>query len=341
MEHWAKKKKNEEAEDQFQRLPDDVVLSIFHMVFDIKWLCRCFMVSKRFSSLIPRVQTLSVNSNIWDSFLKSCSDSHNEGENNTHGPIYLGKFSKFFTDNLVFQPLRFFHNAYHPFPSSRLNFLDLVFQLKEIRSLNLELISDFNGDDDSVFKWAAKFTAGIDSFTFLYAKSLSRMMESEDEDDATDTEIDLKVLLAVRCVKYAFWWLGVLAHVFAKFPMLESVTIADWKNKGVKLCLGGEKLVECRNTLDIKTTISSERAKTWWLEQRNVRVGYVPVLHLPISGFVMKGVAILNFKMPVNDFEAHTAMLDAFAEEQGPFLEAVVQILEKHKDNIKTLLNYN
>ncbi|KAE9462194.1 hypothetical protein C3L33_05910, partial [Rhododendron williamsianum] len=89
MEHWAKKKKkNEEAENQFQRLPDDVVLHILDKVSDIKWLCRCFMVSKRFSSLIPRVQTLSVNSNIWDSFLKSCSDSHNEGVNNTHGPIF-------------------------------------------------------------------------------------------------------------------------------------------------------------------------------------------------------------------------------------------------------------
>ncbi|KAG5517426.1 hypothetical protein RHGRI_037985 [Rhododendron griersonianum] len=232
MEHWAKKKKNEEAENQFQRLPDDVVLNIFHMVSDIKWLCRCFM------------------------------------------------------------PLRFFYNAYYPFPSSRLNFLDLVFQLKQIQSLNLEFISDFNGDDDSVFKWGAKFTAGIDSFTFLYSKSLSRMMESEDEEDATENEIAQEELF-----------------------------------RRVKLAM--------RNTLDTKTTISSERAKTWWQEQGNARVGYVPVLHLPISGYVMKGVTILNFKMSVNDFEADTAMLDAFAEEQGPFLEAVVQILEKHKDNIK------
>ncbi|KAG5517427.1 hypothetical protein RHGRI_037986 [Rhododendron griersonianum] len=295
MEHWAKKKKNEEAENQFQRLPDDVVLHILDKVSDIKWLCRCFMVSKRFSSLIPRVQTLSVNSNIWDSFLKSCSDSHNEGVNNTHGPI---------------------------------------------RSLNLELISDFDVDDDSVFKWGAKFMAELDSITFLCAKSLSRMMKSEADEDATENEIAQEELfhsakLAIRCLEYAFWWLRVLSQVFAKFPMLESVTITDWKNKGVKLCLGGEKLVECRHILVTKPPISPKRGKAWWQEQGNAMVGYVPGLQLPISGYVMKGVTIVYFKMSDNDFEAATAMLDAFAEDQGPFLEAVVQILEKHKDSIK------
>ncbi|XP_058198592.1 F-box protein At4g18380-like [Rhododendron vialii] len=340
MEHWEKKN-NEEAENRFHRLPDDVIVHIFDKVSDIKWLCRCFMASKRFSSLVPRVQTLSVNSNIWDSFLKSCTDSHSEERENPQGPIFLEKFSEFFIGTLVFQPLRYFHDASYPFPFSRLNFLDLVFQLKQIRSLNLELISDFSDDDDSVFTWGVKFTAEIDSFTFLYAKSLSRTMNSEAEEDATENieiawkEMFHSVKVAKRCAKYAGWWLGVLSHVFAKFPILESVTITDWKNKGVKLCLGGEKLVECRNTLDTKSMISPKLADAWWREQGHARVSYLPVLQLPITGYVMKGVTFVNFKKSGKDFESNTAMLDAFAEEQGPFLEALEQILEKHKDSIK------
>ncbi|KAE9462766.1 hypothetical protein C3L33_05318, partial [Rhododendron williamsianum] len=67
MEHWAAKKKNEEAENQFHRLPDDVVLNVFDKLSDIRCLCRCFLVSKRFSSLVARVQTVSINGVVRDS----------------------------------------------------------------------------------------------------------------------------------------------------------------------------------------------------------------------------------------------------------------------------------
>ncbi|KAE9462178.1 hypothetical protein C3L33_05908, partial [Rhododendron williamsianum] len=69
MEHWVKKKKKkkeEEAENQFHRLPDDVVVNIFDKVSDVQSLCRCLVVSKRFSSLVPLVQTLSFKTSAWD-----------------------------------------------------------------------------------------------------------------------------------------------------------------------------------------------------------------------------------------------------------------------------------
>ncbi|KAG5553420.1 hypothetical protein RHGRI_011337 [Rhododendron griersonianum] len=75
--------------------------------------------------------------------------------------------------------------------------------------------------------------------------------------------------------------------------------------------------------------ISSKRTKAW--TQENMRVGYFPVLQLPV--YVMKGVAIINFQLYADgDFDADMAMLDAFVEEQGVFSEAVVQILEKYKE---------
>ncbi|KAI8526084.1 hypothetical protein RHMOL_Rhmol13G0281500 [Rhododendron molle] len=78
--------------------------------------------------------------------------------------------------------------------------------------------------------------------------------------------------------------------------------------------------------------ISSENPGLWTLE--NMRGGYVPVLKLPISGYVMKGVTIVNFNTVAFD---DTAVLHVFAEEKGVFSEAVVQILEKHKGSIKAL----
>ncbi|KAI8526085.1 hypothetical protein RHMOL_Rhmol13G0281600 [Rhododendron molle] len=223
-----------------------------------------------------------------------------------------------------------------------------------IRSLNIELPFDFFGTNDSVLKWSAKFTTKLNSFAVLYATSLSKTMESEEEEEdindglnengITQREIDLRVNLAVEYVRDAMWWVGLLFRVIPKYPMLQSISITDLKNKGVKLCLGGEKLVGCRNTFNISSMISWKRAGGWTMHK--IRGRYVPVLRLPNSRYfyVMKGVTTADmkgrsdadFKAPGgDDSEAGTVTLDAFVEEEGVFSEAMVQIQAKRKDVIK------
>ncbi|XP_058199183.1 F-box protein AUF2-like [Rhododendron vialii] len=310
MENWAKKKKkNEEEENQFQRLPDDVAVNIFDKVSDIKWLCRCFVVSKRFSSLIPRVQTVSIKTNARD-FLSTPRDSHklaglNSSPWNVCGPEFFAK-------------------------------------LTQMRSLNLDLVSDFDADNDSVFKWGAKFTSNLDSFTFLYAVSLSKMMESEQEEENDETENEItqeeitqRLSLAIECAKEAVLWVRILSRVIPKYAMLQSITITGSMNKGVRLYLGGEKLVECRNAFRNAIKCPEE---TLPRTQETIRGGSVPVLRLPMSGYVMKGVAIVHFKLCSGDdseSDAQLAMVDAFVEEQGVFSEAVVQIVKNYKDENK------
>lgn len=46
--------------DHFDTLPDSLVLFIFNKFGDIKALGRCRAVSKRFSSIVPQVQTVVV-----------------------------------------------------------------------------------------------------------------------------------------------------------------------------------------------------------------------------------------------------------------------------------------
>ncbi|XP_058198597.1 F-box protein AUF2-like [Rhododendron vialii] len=313
----------EEAENLFQRLPDEVALHIFGKLSEVKWLCRCFVVAKRFSALIPLVQTVSFETETWNSVFR-----------NEEGDLQLQerKFSEFLTSILKLDLL---------LPSPRLNFPDLVFQLKQIQSLNIEFPSHLNANNDSVFQWGADFTPILKSFTFLYAASLSKTDDKNDREE-TENEISLNEInrgrrehVKLYCITNAVLWLGTLSCVVPTYPMLQSITITDSNNKGVKLCLGGEKLVEYRNTLEIAPTIPSENHGAWTLGK--MRVGYVPILKLPSSGYVMKGATILIFKIFAFD---DTALLDAFAEEKGVFSEAVVQILEKHKGRIKALFNW-
>ncbi|KAF7119511.1 hypothetical protein RHSIM_Rhsim13G0214600 [Rhododendron simsii] len=354
MEKWAakkkKRKKNKEPENQFQRLPDDVVLNIFDKLSDIQCLCRCFVVSKRFSFLIPHVQTVSIGSKTWNSKydlkIVPWESKYDHG-----GTLPLGNLSENLITNLVFRPLREIRNRSR-FPTSPRDVSGVMFlaRLTNVRALNIELPSNFSGDKDSVSKWGAKFTPNLDSVTFLYASSLSKMMESEQqreesesvEHGITNGERHRRVFIAIDCIKDAVLWLGILFFVsenpLSHFPMLHSVTITDSKKKGAKLCLSGEKLAECRNTFSISRMHSlSNMGRSWTLE--NMRVGCVPILQLPVSEYVMKGVTVVNYKMFADDdYEVYKAMVDAFVEEKDVFSEAVVQIQEKQKDCMTNVL---
>ncbi|KAH7861837.1 hypothetical protein Vadar_031529 [Vaccinium darrowii] len=299
----------EEAEiSQFQRLPDDIVLIIFDKVSNVKWLCRCSMVSKRFFSLVPLVQTVSTR------IFMPCKPVNNG---------LLGKFSKFLS-NMVLKPLRYFHKLAlsPPLQSHDPPRLMFLCSLKQTRFLNFEFVSGFNAINDSVFQWGCQFNTKQASVTFLIATSLSKIMEPEEESEEEE--------LGPRFYYSAMWvglWLHALCDVVTRHPMLQSITISDLINKGVpERCLGGEKLVECRNAVAL--------AEESWAK-RNVRVGCVPVLQLPRSGYVMKHATIMNYKMYGDDYEVDSAVLDAFAEEEGVFLEAVEQILEHHRECIK------
>ncbi|XP_058198594.1 F-box protein At4g18380-like [Rhododendron vialii] len=321
----------EEADqNQFHCLPDDVVLHIFNKLPDVTWLCRCVVVSKQFSSLIPRVQTVSLQSTNSNFVFNPCSVSPIEKWYRKR------KFLEFFL-----KPHGYLRNLPLSPPSRRL-FPDFAFHLKQIQSLNIELPFDFIGNNDSVLKWGAKFTTELNSFTVLHAASPSRMMESEEEEDndgvdengITRREIDCRVNLAVEYVRDAMWWVGILFHLIPKYPMLQSISITDAKNKGVKLCLRGEKLVGCRSTFNISSMIYSKTAG-----------GSVPFLRLPNSRYAMKGVTTADmkgrpgktaeFKASGGDgSETERVELETFAGEGGVFSEVMVQIQAKRKEVI-------
>ncbi|KAF7120958.1 hypothetical protein RHSIM_Rhsim13G0214900 [Rhododendron simsii] len=314
-EEEEEEEEEEPAENQFRRLADDVILNIFDKLSGVKCLCRCFVVSRRFSSLVSRVQTVSVKSyDTWELNYLPIVDYDSPGlEQHLNHLIHgLG--------------------------------INFVAKLTHVRALHIELPSDFGSQNDSVFKWAANFTAKLDGVMILYAASLSQIMESEQqEEDETDEQeeeedkTDSPLLIIKRSVKDAVFRLGILSYVVERHPMLESITITDSKNKGVKLCLDGEKIAECRNWLNFDRVIRPVSGESW--RKKCINIGTVPVLELPMSGYVMKWVifAYYNF-FADEDSEVETAMVNAFAEEQGVFSEAAVQILKNHNGLLKNLM---
>ncbi|KAK3162064.1 hypothetical protein QOZ80_1BG0084860 [Eleusine coracana subsp. coracana] len=56
-EEWAC---GDDAEDQFDRLPDAVLLDVFNRIGDVKALGRCALVSRRFHDLVPLVDSVFV-----------------------------------------------------------------------------------------------------------------------------------------------------------------------------------------------------------------------------------------------------------------------------------------
>uniref|UniRef100_A0A5B7A5B8 Putative F-box family protein n=1 Tax=Davidia involucrata TaxID=16924 RepID=A0A5B7A5B8_DAVIN len=255
----------EGKENYFDRLPDGVVLLIFDKLSNVKWLCRCSMVSDRFASLIPLVQNISI--------LIPClckSNSQEENHRNSKSAEEKNLISNVFTPRMVE-----FYGI-----SSTSSALDFLWEFKQIRSLYIKL-SSFSHEDhesSSLLKWKLAMSGNeIESFVCLIPTSLRRMKPSEcKEVEGTKDAMILpsdepthRVRLAFRCLEDAFLRLSISLTLIANHEMLQSVEIGDSMKQG-KLYVAGEQLVELRN---FRNSITSS-------PKMNVKYCYVPVLHL-------------------------------------------------------------
>jgi len=81
-----------------------------------------------------------------------------------------------------------------------------------------------------------------------------------------------------------------LKKIVGKLPMLQSVVITDASKQG-KLCTVEQQLVELRNTMKFEN--SPERTP---IPKLCMKLWYVPVMELPASGCVMKGLTLVLIK---------------------------------------------
>ncbi|XP_071690283.1 uncharacterized protein [Rutidosis leptorrhynchoides] len=252
---------DDDSSSLISRLPDELLLLILNKIIDLKTLCTCKLVSKRFSSIVVQIDSVS-----------------------------LTVSSEFYMDNC---------NGLLLFSSNRDSFL------------------------------AARNS--IWSFTRLSEIS----MQNEEEEDA-ELCLRKKVLIALNCFKDVFSRLTMLLGTY-DFPLLEYVSVMDsgnWQN----VCFNSSYKIS-----QFKNLIRSEDAQLKQNLSKNfsrISSCFVSLLKLPVSGYVMKGVAlILIDRGDVND-ESYIYVDDDKDEcfeqdkEAAAYCEAINEIFKKHKGSI-------
>ncbi|GJX32499.1 hypothetical protein Tco_0242354 [Tanacetum coccineum] len=125
-----------------------------------------------------------------------------------------------------------------------------------------------------------------------------------------------------------------------RLPLLEKVSIVDSDNRG-KLSFSGGKIADLRN-LRCSLPDTVEKRLNYLDFPSKVSGCYVPLLELPVSGYVMKGVTLVIFlrdDLPddIDSFMKNDDNDDVEDKEEAAYTEAMMQILKKHRGRMQRL----
>ncbi|CAI9277543.1 unnamed protein product [Lactuca saligna] len=96
------KSREEDADDSspLSSLPDEIILQIINKLIDLKTLCFCSLVSRRFSSIVLQVDSVSFTAPLLNS---PTSDKITSGD--VDGDGFPTKLFRFLINGVVFKPL--------------------------------------------------------------------------------------------------------------------------------------------------------------------------------------------------------------------------------------------
>ncbi|KAF3645923.1 F-box protein [Capsicum chacoense] len=189
-----------EPVDHFDRLPDSVLLLVFNKICDVKVLGRCCLVSKRFNSLVPLVDSVIVRVDCViaddDSSSSTCvtSDKSRHPISSLFRLVFSGllkpfqSISQFISISSRRPPASASddvdgdvdHNNFvtHHSPTQVLK------NFNEIKFLKIELPSGELGIDDGVLlRWRADFDSTLDNCVILGASSFIHSSNTVRNDD--------------------------------------------------------------------------------------------------------------------------------------------------------------
>ncbi|KAG8055260.1 hypothetical protein GUJ93_ZPchr0001g30105 [Zizania palustris] len=187
----------EEEGDQFERLPDAVLLDVFDRIGDVKALGRCALVSRRFHALVPLVDSVFVRVDcvIPDDPAPSSAGREEaaEGGQPTRGRGALAHLARLVLGSIV-RPIQALGQILSPATAtvSRRSVVppstppptagdishhspsEVLRSFKELRRLRIELPTGELGIEDGVLlKWKADFGSTLGSCVILGASSVS------------------------------------------------------------------------------------------------------------------------------------------------------------------------
>lgn len=175
-------------------------------------------------------------------------------------------------------------------------------------------------DNRFLFKWRFKFgNKKVAPYVFI----LSPNSVTDCKGKTLDAEPDefMKEFIPPVCLSDATVRHRMLLGFLDDFPLLEKLSITDSGKKGRISVSCGETIYQLRNELGNNVMNVMSQC-------------YIPILKLPVSGYVMKGVRLVLVHRNDDAFE-NIDFHDEFEdEEEVAFTEAIVEIVKKHRDKM-------
>lgn len=316
--------------DQFDRLPDSVLLFIFNKIGDVKALGCCSVVSRRFQSLVPQVDNVLVRVDcvISDDDSSSSPDSSSSGYPSDKSRHPISSLFRFVFSGLLkpFQSITQFVSVSPRRASSSSDVVDgddfdknsvthhsptqVLKNFNEIKLLRIELPSGELGIDEGVLlKWRADFGSTLDNCIILGASSVIQPVTSttgcslqnidgngENDNGSipdsfyTNGGLKLRVVWTISSLIAASARHYLLQPIISEHKTLDSLVLTDADGQGV-LCMNKEQLEELR----VKPLSASSASKRTLVPALNMRLWYAAHLELP-DGTVLKGATLVAIR---------------------------------------------
>lgn len=291
--------------DQFDRIPDSIVLLILNKVADVRALGRCSAVSKRFNFLVPLVHDIYVKI---DRVVTVDGDPSDESLNLAY-PKPRNLFSHLLK-LMLFTILKPFHQLRNPSSANR----PLIPQLShhspaqvlknftQIRNLHIELPAGDVGTEDGVLlRWRAEFGSTLQNCVILGGTPISNAIDQDPipapEDNGSIPEsfytnggLKLRVVWTISSLIAASTRHHLLRPIIKNHPTLKSLVLTDSDEQGT-LSMGEEQLREFRE----KPLAASASANRTQVPASNMKLKYAPYLELP-DGIGMQGATLVAIR---------------------------------------------
>ncbi|KAJ7198884.1 hypothetical protein O6H91_09G034900 [Diphasiastrum complanatum] len=311
--------------DNFDRLPDSLLETIFSKIADIRTLGRCCAVSKRFSLLAPQTDNVVVK--------VDCVISAEESNLNVkQRGILMHLFWMFCA--IIFKPFQILQNLLsskkEPVDVSHHSPVEVLNNFRAIQNLRIELPGGELGTEEGVLlKWKADFGSTLENCVILGASSLVKH-ESEQSsfsdrkgghpEGKLDNEMEVREVAEVAsvdsqndnsCIPESFYTDGslklrvfwtissliaasarhyLLQRIIADHPTLENLVLTDADGQGT-LCMEAAQLQRFREE-PLTASASANRTE---VPDLNMRLWYAPYLDLP-GGIRLKGATLVAIK---------------------------------------------
>ncbi|KAJ0980487.1 hypothetical protein J5N97_008742 [Dioscorea zingiberensis] len=317
-----------EGEDQFDRLPDAVLLVILNRIGEVKSLGRCCVVSRRFHALVPLVDSVVVRVDCVISDEPSPPPSTSDKPRGVFSHIArlvlsglvkpwqaLGHIlgppaSSSSSPRRTSEPSSSSAEVSHHSPA------EVLRNFKEIRRLRIELPAGELGVEDGVLlKWKAAFGSTLDTCVILGASSVSptgpntnsnpnpnpnppESLCTGSSDDSgsipesfyTNGSLKLRVVWTISSLIAASARHYLLQPIIADHETLETLDLTDADGQGT-LTMDRSQLQELR----VRPVSASGSSQRTLVPALNMRLWYAPHLDLP-GGVVLKGATLVAIR---------------------------------------------